>query len=229
MELRQVNKSTVIWGGMTVIIKSNVDSGQARMTILYFLLMEEKLKKLITRFGEHRIKLNEQLKFYTISQFRGKAEAFFIASTTQGLIDIIAAAEDLEIPYQIIGAGTKVNFPDQVVSGLVIKNRTSGIKIGGVKGKVGINGIGVEEALVDVDSGVSLGRINQFLETQKLPPLNFVSSLDATLGGSLLIESPIHKFVQAVRILERSEVREIEINDLKRDQIILSTVFKIQA
>jgi UDP-N-acetylenolpyruvoylglucosamine reductase len=191
--------------------------------------MDVKVKQLIALFGEHRVKLNEPLGFYTISQFAGKAEVFFIATTTQELIDVITASLKLLIPYQILGAGTKVNFTDPIVPGLVIKNRSSGIKISGVKGKVGNAGIGVEEALVEVDSGVSLGRINQFLLSQKLPALNFVSSTQATLGGSLLIESPIHQFIQSIRILEKNEAEEIEVTDLKKDQIILSAVFKIHS
>jgi FAD/FMN-containing dehydrogenase len=106
-------------------------------------------------------------------------------------VEIIRIAQELKIPWQILGAGTKINLEQ---TGLIVKNRTSNIKVSGVKGKVGAHGIGVEEALVEADSGISLGRLNKFLEQQNLLPLYFNSPAEATLGGSLLPETQMHQF-----------------------------------
>ncbi len=192
--------------------------------------MDDKLKLLIQTLGTERVKMDEKISYHVFSKIGGPAQVFYIATNQQELIDCLDNAWDLKIPFLLIGAGTKAIISSKGVRGLVIKNRTSHIKVGGVKGKVGPKGIGVEEALVEVDSGVSLGKINEFLAGQKLQQILGISSSNATLGGSLFLDPNVLAITQKIRIWTSGEVMDINTNELKRNnQIILSAVLKVKA
>ena len=185
---------------------------------------------LVSTFGEQRIKLNEPLKFQTLSQLPATAQAFFIATNRNELVEVVDAASDLKIPFVILGSGTKISFTSAQVMGLVIKNRTSSLKIGAVKGKVGRTGIGVEEAMVEVDSGVSLGKLNEFLTTQNLQPINFNSSSQSTIGGAVWNDFALQFFIEKVTAWHKGEIEEINLKKLdKNQQVILSLVLKVRS
>jgi UDP-N-acetylenolpyruvoylglucosamine reductase len=192
--------------------------------------MDEKLKLLEERVGRNRLKLHESLKHQTLSQLPAVAQIFFLATTKVDLREILDAAFDLKIPYWIIGAGSKFNFAGPQIPGLVIKNRTNALKIGAVKGKVGRGGIGVEEATIEVDSGVSIGKLNQFLETQHLETVGSSSHADSTLGGTIWSDFALQFYVQSVVVWKNGQEEEIEVKDLdKSSQVVLSVVLKMKA
>jgi len=192
--------------------------------------MDNKFKLLVSEFGEERIKFNEPLKFHTATKLGGPAECFFIATSTKELEKILNSAYELKIPFFIFGGGTKVLISDEGIKGLVIKNRTSGIKIGGIKGKVGRAGIGVEEATLEVDSGVSVGYLNEFLDKQNLKKIDIFNSPLSTIGGSLFLDSYLQEACQKVKIWENGEIMEVEVIDLKKDQhVIMSAAIKVRS
>ena len=155
---------------------------------------------------------------------------FFIATSTKELEKILNSAYELKIPFFIFGGGTKVLISDEGIKGLVIKNRTSGIKIGGIKGKVGRAGIGVEEATLEVDSGVSVGYLNEFLDKQNLKKIDIFNSPLSTIGGSLFLDSYLQEACQKVKIWENGEIMEVEVIDLKKDQhVIMSAAIKVRS
>lgn len=192
--------------------------------------MEEKIKFLVNNLGFARLKEDELLKYHTYNQLGGTADFFYIATTQRELEQILKMVFDLKIPYLILGNGTKLVLPENGFRGLVIKNRTGIIKIGGVKGKVSPTGIGVEEALVEVDSGVSINKLNEFLQKQHLRSLQGISSLHSSVGGSIFLDPVLQEQTQKIKIWEDNEIKEIESEELKRDgQVVLSVVLKIKA
>ncbi len=192
--------------------------------------MDQKIKLLLSSFGDHRIKLDEQLKFHTLSQLPATTQAFFVATNRNELLESISAAYDLKIPTIILGSGTKINFTSAKFEGLVIKNRSDNLKIGAVRGKVGRGGIGVEEAMVEADSGVSLSRLNEFLVKQNLQPINFNSNPLATLGGALWSDFSLQFYIETITIWHKGEVEEINLKQLdKLNQVILSVILKIKS
>ncbi len=191
--------------------------------------MDEKVKLLAQSVGTHRIKFNENLIYHTASSLNALAKYFYIATTKKELVQVLDALLDLRIPFLILGSGTKTlpkNIKDDF---LVIKNRTSGLKVGAVKGKVGREGIGVEEAMIEVDSGVSLIKLNEFLVAQKLQVLGNLLFPQATVGGSIFNEHDLKSKVEQVEIWEEGDIFSISADSLKSDQVILSTILKIKA
>lgn len=190
--------------------------------------MENRLKLLIDSIGKDRFKLNEPLKGHTFSKSEGRAQAFYIATSSLELTQILDLSLELKIPYFIIGSGTKVVL-SKSVSGLVIKNRSSSIKIAGIKGKVSKEGIGVEQAMIESDSGVSLSKLNKFVKEQNLKAIDGFSSLHSTVGGSIFLDPLLRGATQSIKVWNEGDVMEIKLDALKRSQVVLSVIFKFKS
>jgi UDP-N-acetylmuramate dehydrogenase len=180
--------------------------------------------------GAERVKENEPFSYHTYSKRGGPAEVFFIATNRKELIQILDLARELKINYFIFGGGTKIMIADKGMKGLVVKNRTSGLKVGGIKGKVGREGIGIEEALIDADSGISMGKLNDFLKEQNLKEVMGISPQASTLGGAIFLDPVLQSLITKINVWDEGEVRDIEVLDLDRKKhIILGLILKIKA
>ena len=186
------------------------------------------LDLLTKSIGPERFKFKESLKDYTFSKSEGLAECLYIATSKTELVKVLDLCLELRIPYFIIGSGTKILLNSEV-KGLVIKNRTSEVKLAGMKGKFAGGGLGIEEAYVEADSGVSLNKLNEFVEKQKLLDVSGYSSLQSTVGGSIFIDPLLRTAVQSLRIWEDGEVVEIKLSKLKRSHVVVSALFKFRA
>lgn len=191
--------------------------------------MDEKIKLLISTLGENRIKQNENLKHFTYTKIDVSAEYFYIVTTQKEIREILNSCFELKIPFFIFGNGTKLVVKRPFIKGLVIKNRTGGIKIGGIKGKVGPSGIGVEEALIETDSGVSIEKFNDYLKNQQLRNLLTNSSAKSSIGGSLFLDTDLKQVCQKVTVWKKGKIWDIDPYSLEKEMIILSAVFKVKA
>lgn len=192
--------------------------------------MDNKFKLLVDSFGAERFKFEEMIKDYTALGVGGPAKLFFIAFTTQELIKIIEMSRQLKLLFFLFGTGSKIMISDNGFDGLVIKNRTKNIHTVSVKGKVSKLGIGIEEALVEVDSGVSVNKFDQFLDSQGLESFEF-KRISGSIGGSLFVSLPLQMLVKSIKVLTlESDIEDIDPSQLNlKKHIILSAVFKIKA
>ncbi|MCL5784016.1 MAG: FAD-binding protein [Patescibacteria group bacterium] len=192
--------------------------------------MDLRFKLIVDSFGKDRFKFNEPLKDYTASGVGGPAKLFFIAFTTRELVKTISMCRELNLPYFLFGTGSKIAISDLGFDGLVIKNRTKGIQTVSVKGKVTKFGIGVEEAMVEAESGVSIKRWIEYLDSQGLESLEF-SSIPGSIGGNLLISRFLQNRTKSIKVLDQeSEIEQLGIEALSlREHVILSAIFKIKA
>lgn len=191
-------------------------------------MQSNNLGVLVKSIGEERFKFSEKLKDYTFSKSEGSAECLYIATTVRELIKVLDHCFDLEIPFFIIGSGTKILISSEI-KGLVIKNRTSLIKMAGMKGKIGKEGLGIEEAFIEADSGVSLKKLNEYVKGEKLKSIEGFSSLNSTVGGSIFLDPLLRGATQSLRVWDEGEEVEIKLPELKRDQVVLSVIFKFKA
>ncbi len=192
--------------------------------------MDSKLKLIVDSFGKDRFKFNEPLKDYTASGIGGLAKLFFIAFTERELIKIVNMCRELELPYFLFGTGSRILISNPGFDGLVIKNRTKEIQTISVKGKVTKFGIGVEEAAVEVASGVSINKFIEYLNSQKLEISGF-ENLSGSIGGGLFLQKSLQNHTKSIKILDlNSEIEQINISSLSlKRHIILSAIFKIKA
>lgn len=189
--------------------------------------MEDKYKLIIDSFGKEKIKVDQSLEEFTALKSTGLAKLFYIAFTTQEIIRIVTLARQLGIPVFIFGSGSKIIISK--FDGLVIKNRTQNIAVVGVKGKVSRTGIGVAEALIEVEGGVSIKKLVEFLDKQGLESSE-ISSLPGTIGGNLFLNAALQRRVSGVKVLEDGEIEEIKVSELSlQKHIVLSAVFKFKS
>lgn len=192
--------------------------------------MDSKFKLIVDSFGRDRFKFNEPLRDYTALSLGGPAKLFFIAFTTAELITLIKMCRELKLPLFIFGTGSKIMMSDLGFEGLVIKNRTKNIKTISVKGKVMKWGIGVEEALIEVDSGVSINKFCEYLESQGLESREF-TNIPGSIGGNLLLNRFLQSKAKSIKVLDyASEIETVSGETLSfKKHIILSAVFRIKA
>lgn len=192
--------------------------------------MDNRYKLIADSFGREKFKFDEPLKDYMAHQIGGRAKIFFIAFKTQELIKIIKMCRDLKLPFFIFGSGSKIMISDAGYAGLAIKNRTKEIQTLSVKGKVTKIGIGVEEALVEVDSGVSINKFCEYLDSQKLDSRGF-SGIPGSIGGNIFWNRFLQTSAKSIKILDQaSETLQIRADELSpKKHIVLSAVFKIKA
>lgn len=192
--------------------------------------MNDRLRLIAKSLGEDRVRFNEDLSQHTYFKSAVVADCFYIVTSTQEFLMILDLAYELKIPYTILGAGTKFNFKSKQIQGLVIKNRTSNIKIAGIKGKVDKRGIGIQEALVTVDSGVSVSKLNVYLSAQGLKDITGYSSIYSTIGGAMFIDAGFQELAEKVTIWSQGIISEISIKELSiKSDVVISAIFKMKA
>ncbi len=192
--------------------------------------MDDKLSLLRAALGEVRVKENEEIKYHTFSKLGGPAEFFYLATSQKEFIEVLNICRELKVPIFVIGSGTKVMVSEEGLKGMVIKNRSTAIKMGAVKGKVSRDGLGVEEAQLDIDSGTIIGRINEYLRTQNLREIEGISSVHSSLGGSIFLDPNIIELAEVIKVWQDGDVFEIPPFELKRNKhIVLSVVLRIKA
>lgn len=190
----------------------------------------QKYKLIIDLFGVDRFKFNEPIKNYTAYEAGGPAKIFFIAFTIRELTKIINMCRELKLPYFLFGTGSKIMMSDAGFDGLVIKNRTKNIHTLSVKGKVSKFGIGIEEALVEVESGVSMKKFIEMLDSQRLQTDAF-ANLPGSIGGNLFFSSFLQMKAKSIKVLDlKSNIWNIDPGELSiKKHIILSSIFRIKA
>lgn len=146
----------------------------------------EKFKEIL---GPLRVYENELLSKHTYFKIGGPAKLFFEAKNTDDFLLALHTATDLKIPFVVLGAGANVLVSDDGFEGLVIRNRTDGVKLVGIKGSLGKGGTGINKALIWAASGTLMNRIARFTIDQGLEGLEFLLSVPGTVGGGIKINS----------------------------------------
>lgn len=192
--------------------------------------MDNKLKLIKDTFGFDKFKVDESFAGITALKVGGPAKLFVIAFTQNEIIKLITYCRQLKVPFMIFGTGSKMMISDKGFDGLVIKNRTRGIKIASIKGKVSRVGIGVDEAMVEVESGVSMNNFTDYLKAQGLLYGDF-TNIPGSIGGNLFLNQVLQSRAQEIKVLnlngkvENRKPYEVSLSK----HIILSAVLKIKA
>lgn len=192
--------------------------------------MEDKLKIIAKTFGEEKFKFNEDLKYHTALRTGGVASLYSVSFSQKEIIKLVTICNDLNVNFEIIGTGSKIAFSDKGFSGLVIKNRTRDISTISVKGKVTRAGIGVEEAILEVDSGVSIDKFIEYLDKENLSSEEF-KGIPGTIGGNIFVSEILQNRAKSIKVLDLNlEVEQIQSSELSlKNHIVLSVIFKIEA
>ncbi len=136
----------------------------------------EKTDKLIKKLGFDRIKLDEPMKFHTWIKVGGPADYYFEAESEKDIEAAVKTAIEANIQYSIIGLGANVLVSDKGFRGLIIVNKSSGIKF-------------LPHDFVEVDSGVNIINLTREAGKRGLGGLERMTKVPATIGGAIFMNA----------------------------------------
>lgn len=190
--------------------------------------MDERYKLLESFLGKERIRKNEPLSDYVYTKTDALAQYFFVATSAKEIGQILDMTDELRLPFTLIGGGTKTLIPENGLAGVVIKNRSSNIKIAGVKGKIGKGVVGVDEALFEVDSGVSIGKLKEFLAKQGFE-FSSLSFRHSSIGGSIFVDKELCQHIVRIKVWTSGEIMDIPLEDLRiKKHVVITVMFKFK-
>ncbi len=140
---------------------------------------------LIQSLGADRLKIDEPLKKHTYFKLGGPADLLYEAKTKDELVNAVGSAILYKIPYFVLGGGSNILVTDLGFRGLVIKNRTTEIKLKGIAGGVEKGKLDLKEAIVQADSGVPANLLIRYTLDQGLSGLEDMLGLPGTVGGAV--------------------------------------------
>lgn len=170
---------------------------------------DQKTQLMCKRLGQ-KLKMEEPMSQHTTFKIGGPAQYFYVASTTQELIQAVLTARELDVPVFILGGGSNILVGDKGIRGLVIRNATKYIRIKGIKyNKTGNTSKRV--VFVEADSGVSVNALVRFTVDEGLSGLHMHLGLPGTVGGAIYMNSKwtkpegyIGDAVYQVRLIDRN-------------------------
>lgn len=208
--------------------------------------MEDNYQKLIGQLGKLRVKKNEPMRAHTTFKIGGPADLYYVALNCDELIRAVNACQGLDIPYFILGGGSNILVSDKGIRGLVIKNRSSQIKILRYKGEIQEGKPQEATVLIEADSGVGLNRLVRFSIEESLSGLEVFLSVPGTVGGAIKTNAHfrperdefIGNFVYKAKILDgKGNIKEVASDYFKfgydksilqkTGEILLSAIFKL--
>jgi len=191
--------------------------------------MHDKLKILNQSIGADRVKFELDIFDQPYNQTHTFTAGFYIATSKREFIKIIELVRELKIDYLVVGIGSKVALP-QRFEGLIIKNRVDMVKVSGIKGKVTPNGIGVEEANIEAESGLSVNSLAEFSIKQNLTGLEGLVDGVGSIGGSVWQSPILRAFIAKIEVLDiHNEIISKDLTNLDRSDIILSVILKLKS
>lgn len=179
------------------------------------------------------VKIDEPMKQHTSFKIGGNADIFVISKSIEDIKNIIELAKKYDISVTILGNGSNVLVSDKGIRGIVLKIALDYINIKREK----------EYALIEVQSGVLLGKLAQILLKEQIGNFEFASGIPGTMGGAIRMNagaygSEMKEIVEEVTFLdENNNLVTISKKDCEFDyrhsrfekskDIIVSTILKL--
>lgn len=153
-------------------------------------------KVLKEKLPSANIKLNEPMKLHTSFKIGGPADFFITANNIQEIREVVNIAKENNLPLKVVGNGTNLLVKDNGFRGIILKTNLQEIKITKTKNKDEINtkykinemesSINCkEEYIVNVQSGMALGKLAQILLKNEIGGFEFASGIPGTIGGAI--------------------------------------------
>ena len=158
--------------------------------------LKEIEKVLKEKLPSANIKLNQPMKLHTSFKIGGTADFFITANNIQEIKEVVNIAKENNLPLKVVGNGTNLLVKDNGFRGIILKINLQEIKITKTKNKDEINtkykineiesSINCkEEYIVNVQSGMALGKLAQILLKNEIGGFEFASGIPGTIGGAI--------------------------------------------
>lgn len=131
--------------------------------------MDALLYKKLKEFG--KVKANASLAKFTTLKIGGTAEVLLEVENRLNLIRVLDLLTSIGENYFLMGGGSNMLLPDDVIDGVVIRNKTAGLEI--------------SDKTIEADSGLSFGFMTNFAAKNSLSGLEWSAGLPGTVGGAV--------------------------------------------
>jgi len=135
--------------------------------------MVSKYKSFIRKFKDF-VKRDVKLSRYCTLRVGGQADLFMDVDYPELLVDAIKLANQLHIPYFVLGGGSNIFFTESGFRGLVLHYIADNIQID------------KKRQLVIVDAGCKLNHLIVELAKNNLGGLNFLANIPGSIGGAVV-------------------------------------------
>ena len=129
-----------------------------------------------------RARRGEVLARYTTARIGGPAELLIETRTVDELIAVVHRADELRLPYLVLGGGANILVSDLGVRGLVIINKAKEMKFS-------VRGV---QARVEVDAGVGLITLARDCIERGYAGMEWAISVPGTIGGAIVGNAGAH-------------------------------------
>jgi len=149
---------------------------------------------------------NEPMANHTTFKIGGPARYFYIAKNSDELLLAVEAAEELKLPYFILGWGSNLLVSDKGYDGLIIKTTSNNFEIRGQE--------------IWVEAGVNLSRLVGEAARAGLTGLEFASGIPGTVGGAARGNAGAYgkgfgDVIKKVKVYQNGKVKELTRKEMK--------------
>lgn len=134
----------------------------------------------LMRLVEGTILFDEPMKNHTSFHIGGPADALFIPSGENDLKNLLRFANERNIPWTVIGNGTKLLVSDEGIDGVIIKMSDC------------FENVSISVPDVEVEAGCSLPKLSRMVANSGLSGLEFAVGIPGTVGGGVVMNAGAH-------------------------------------
>lgn len=158
---------------------------------------------------EENVTRNKPLKNHTYTRLGGNADYFVTPVTYEQIAQIVKLANDIDIPFTLLGNGSNLIIRDGGIRGIVMYlGELSDIK--------------VDETKIIAQSGALIADVSKFALSNHLSGLEFACGIPGSIGGALFMNAGAYGG-EIKDILEKAVIitREGELLTLNADELDL--------
>ncbi|MGE4357642.1 MAG: UDP-N-acetylmuramate dehydrogenase [Candidatus Omnitrophota bacterium] len=162
------------------------------------------LAKIVKNLGiEGEVIEEEELKKHTTIRIGGPAEVFVKPFSLLDLEKIIVFTSRNKIPCFILGGGSKVLFPDEMLKGVVLKLNSAFLKK-----------ISSYKEVIKVGSGVKVNELLEWMLVNSYGEWEFLAGIPCSLGGAVYLNAGVREAPGKGKYIQIGDfVKEVTVMD----------------
>ena len=151
--------------------------------------------ELITRLGENKIRIDENMAGHTTFKVGGPADVFIIPENYSDIENAIGILSENNIPYFVLGNGSNLLVSDDGFRGAVIQLYKN------------YEGVDSEGEYITVKAGTLLSKVAKYAQDNSLTGMEFASGIPGTIGGAVVMNAGAYggemkQIVESVTLLD---------------------------
>ncbi len=144
--------------------------------------LKDIIEKSNLNIEKEKILYKEPMKNHTTFKIGGPAECLIKIDNEEDLEEILKLANENKITINIIGNGSNLLVLDGGIKGITLEIKMEKVEIKKQQ----------EKCIIEVESGIKLGKLAQMLAKEEISGLEELSGIPGTLGGAIIMNAGAH-------------------------------------